>query len=49
VKHSVADITLSREVLGFVPTVTLPEGISKCRNHYASTGSQGIARGEVRS
>ena len=34
VKHSVADISLARDVLGFVPTVNLTEGISKCRDHY---------------
>ena len=34
VKHSIADISLSREVLGYVPTVGLPDGISRCRAHY---------------
>jgi len=34
VKHSVADISFSRQILGYAPTVTLEEGISECRSHY---------------
>ena len=36
VKHSIADISLAREVLGYAPTVGLPEGISRCRAHYVA-------------
>jgi UDP-N-acetylglucosamine/UDP-N-acetylgalactosamine 4-epimerase len=48
VKHSVADISLSRDVLGFSPTVALAEGITRCRAHYvpgraASAGTEGGA------
>jgi UDP-N-acetylglucosamine/UDP-N-acetylgalactosamine 4-epimerase len=39
VKHSIADISQSREVLGYVPTVALPEGLSKCRPHYLARES----------
>jgi UDP-N-acetylglucosamine 4-epimerase len=34
-KHSVADISLSRRVLGYVPGVELGEGISRCRPYYS--------------
>ena len=36
VKHSIADISLSREVLGYAPTVGLREGIPRCRAHYVA-------------
>jgi len=39
VKHSVADVSLAREVLGYVPTVSLAEGIARCRPHYLGRGS----------
>jgi UDP-N-acetylglucosamine 4-epimerase len=34
VLHSVADLSLSREVLGYSPSVGLDDGISRCRAHY---------------
>jgi UDP-N-acetylglucosamine 4-epimerase len=34
VKHSVADVSLAREALGYAPMVTLADGISRCRAHY---------------
>jgi UDP-N-acetylglucosamine 4-epimerase len=42
-KHSVADISLSRQVLGYVPGVELAEGISRCRRYYLAqrTGETG--------
>jgi UDP-N-acetylglucosamine 4-epimerase len=36
VRHSVADVSLAGEVLGYAPMVTLAEGISRCRAHYLS-------------
>jgi nucleoside-diphosphate-sugar epimerase len=39
IKHSLADLSLSREQLGYEPVWSLSRGLAACRPHYAASSS----------